>query len=361
MKATSHQPPATKIVGEIRTHAMATAPSLLAHLLPEFRSHRLNLASQQPMVLELQVQPRWTDLGWAPWLAFMGAWTGLITLLGLGAAKLHRTRQQTRQTEQVATTALHDLAVFDRRAELRRGISLEELGAGFAHELTQPLTAVVSYSQTALRLLESVQKTLPSRELEEIRRTLRANTQQALRAGALMQKLRTLVHSHAIHKQSLNLQTVLNEALRMEQARFTAAGVRMTTDLPTEPIHCLGDAMLLEQMTSNLLRNAVEALDNSTPGGERRVWLRLQAFQDGAHISVQDNGPGMSDERMAKAFHPFQSTKPGGLGMGLVICHTIAQAHGGEIGVHRLDGGGTSFIITLPCYTPVSPENPSTT
>lgn len=310
------------------------------------------------MALELQVHPRWSDLNWAPWLAFIGIWTGLITTLGLGAAKLHRTRQQTRRAEQLATTSLHDLAVSDRRAELRRGISLEELGAGFAHEPTQPLTAVVRDSQTALRLLESGQ-TPPATVLEEIRRTLRANAQQALRAGELMQKLRTLVHSHAIQKQGLVLQTAITEALRLEQPCIKAAGVPVTSDLPAGPIRCLGDAMLLEQMLTNLLRHAVEALD-SAPGDERQVWLRLTAFQEGARITVQDNGTGMGDERMSKAFHPFQSSKPGGLGMGLVICHTIAQAHGSDIEVHRPDGGGTCFTITLPRDTPVSPENPST-
>jgi two-component system, LuxR family, sensor kinase FixL len=341
---------AAAFIGGIGEAPEAASANALRVALPELQLQRATPSLHQPFELELLAQPAWSGFAWKPWSLWVGAWTALVFASLAGALAFARSQRLQRQARQQADLARQDLAAAERRAESSRAHSLDGLGSGIAHELSQPLAAVVGYSQAALRMLQS--EPAPSDELlERVRETLQANAQQALRAGELMQRLRTLVRRQTLQMQPLVVQDVVASALRLEQARIKEGAVAVDTRLPEAGVALLGDAMLLEQLLTNLLRNAVEALAR-TPLGQRRIAIELRVEADRCLLGVSDNGPGMSAEQVARAFHPFQSTKAAGVGIGLAVCAAIAQAHGGDIaaegGPQSACGGGARFVVTLP-------------
>jgi signal transduction histidine kinase len=335
--------------------AHGSAPLLLARLgglpsqaatwaLPELRLQRSMRSTRQPFDMELSARPQWQDFAPRWWLLWLAAWTALC---GAGQAirlVIQRAQRLRAHAQDQAVQARQDLAAAGRRAEVSRARNLDELGLGIAHELNQPLTAVVGYSQAALRLLGS--STAPSAaQLDQVREALLANTQQALRAGELMQRLRTLVRRQPVQFRALEMQAVLGNALRIEAERIESAGVRVETRAPQDGVTLFGDAMLLEQLLANLLRNALDALSAQA---QPRVDIQLAVIDGQCRLTVADNGCGMSAEQLARAFHPFQSTKPEGIGIGLVVCAAIVQAHGGDIGAESPADGGARFTVTLP-------------
>ncbi len=337
----------------------ATAQPAGAWEPPATRLRRALPSAHQPFELEMTAQARWQDFAWGGWALWFSAWTLLVlssstAMLALRGARRERERAQ---------LAEQDLLNTERRAEASRGRSLDELGSGIAHELNQPLTAIVGYSQAALRMLPSA-RTPSAEQLDALRETLQANAEQALRAGELMQRLRSLVRQQPVRMRTVVMQEVLADALRRERGRIERAGVAIERRLPASELVVIGDAMLLEQLIGNLLRNALEALQapDAQPSSARRISIELDADAQRCLLVVADNGPGLSDEQRKRAFHPFQSTKPGGIGIGLALCASIVRAHGGEIAVENAQGGGARFVVTLPLRPPATdrPEPPHT-
>lgn len=320
--------------------------------LPELRLQRALPSAYQPFDLDLVARPQWQDFAWSLWSSWLAAWTVLVCGGFAAALAIGHSQRLQRQAQRQAALVRQDLAVAEQRADALRARSLNELSSGIAHEINQPLTAVVGYSQAALRMLDS--SATPTRELlDRVRDTLQANAQQALRVGELMQRLRALVRKQPVLMQPLVMQEVVASALRLEQPRIAAAAVAIDTRLPQTSVALLGDAMLLEQLLTNLLRNAVEALA-AVPSAQRWIGIDLEVDDDvddhHCRLSVSDNGPGMSAEQLARAFHPFHSTKAEGVGIGLVVCAAIAQAHGGDIRAETPADGGARFIVTLPLH-----------
>jgi signal transduction histidine kinase len=313
--------------------------------LPMLQLQRDLPSRHQPFALALQARLLWRDFAWPLWSLWLAAWT-LLAAAGLAAAlALQRARTQRMQAQRQTALAHEDLAAAERRAEVSRQRSLDELGSGIAHELNQPLAAVVGYSQAALRLLDA--SSAPAAErIDALRDTLRANAEQALRAGELIHRLRALVRRRSLQMQVVCMQDVVAGALRLERARIEAAGVQIEQQLAAAPVEVRGDALLLEQLLTNLLRNAVEALTQVT--SHRHIAIALQADAAQCRLFISDNGPGLSADHMQRAFHPFQTTKDDGVGIGLVVCATIAQSHGGTIVAERREGGGARFVVTLP-------------
>jgi signal transduction histidine kinase len=341
---------ANQLIGQVQGSDTPQTDPWTVKVFPLLRLSRVNPSANQPMELEIRLQPQWNDMAWNSWGVFMTIWSLVVIVVTMWISSLQRSRQQ-------AGLVRKDLEAAERRAETNRKQSLGELGAGFAHELTQPLTAVVGYSQAGLRLLGTSHA--PSAQtLDEVRRTLQSNARQALRAGELLQKLRALVQANIVHRQTLVIQDVLANALRMEQPRMQTYGITTTVAAPQLPIYLEGDAMLLEQVLSNLLRNATDALQDHPPT-KRHVWIDLSRTDDQCQLAIRDDGPGMTDDQLARAFHPFQSTKPNGLGMGLVVCASIIQAHGGTMYADRAENGGACFTVALPLRHPSVSLSPS--
>jgi len=320
--------------------------------LPELALRRTLASQQQPFALELRARPAWHDFDWGSWLLWSAVWTVLVWGGGAGALALRRSHRVRWQAQQRMALAERDLAATQRRAEATRAHSLDELGSGIARELGQPLTAVVGYSQAALRMLDNPNPA--TREsLASLRATLRAAADQAARAGELVQRLRTLVRKQPMQVKAVTMQEVIASVCRLERGRLEGAGVVIDIRLPSEPIVLQADAMLLEQLFSNLLRNAVDAVV-PLPRGMRRVAIEAECNARFCRVTVCDSGPGLTAQERERAFQPFQSTKPGAIGIGLVECAAIAQAHHGDIAIDAASpplhaaGTGARLIVTLP-------------
>ena len=342
--------PAVALLGRIGEDETPAASNRWELRLPARHLQRAFPSSFQPFVLDLLARPHWSDFRWRLWLLWVITWSVLVLAALTGTLTLLRALRSRRLAQAQTELARHDLSQVQSRAEVLRERSLHELGSGIAHELNQPLAAVAAYSQAALRLLAG--PTPPSAAtLAQLRETLHANAQQALRAGELMQRLRNLVGKQPVQTHTVVMHDVVANAVRLEGSRIAAANVGVETLMPAGRVQIVGDFVLLEQMLTNLLRNAAEALA-SAACAPRRIVIELGVEASQCSLSVSDNGPGMSAEQLARAFQPFHSTKPGGLGIGLVVCATIVQAHGGEIVAQSASTGGARLVVTPPLPDP---------
>jgi len=351
-------PAAAALIGQLGPAADAAPPTggwLPA--LPPLRLHHAFPSTSQPFELKLEGRPRWEAFAWDMWSLWVVPWTALVVGLTIGAAVLRRSQRLRRQAQHRTELAERALATTELRAETSRARSLDQLGSGIAHELNQPLTAVVSYCQAALRIVQAPSG-LSADSHAMLQATLRSAAEQALRAGELIQRMRTLVRQQPVKMAQVLLQDLIASSCRLERAHLEAAEVELVTQLPQAPVVVQADTLLLEQVLGNLLRNAVEALA-ATPPEQRRIVLELTTDAGHALLRVRDNGPGIAPERRAKVFHPFQSSKPGGIGIGLVVCSAIVEAHGGTLALEDADpssshpaGAGACFVIRLPLPSP---------
>jgi signal transduction histidine kinase len=258
--------------------------------------------------------------------------------------RLFAVRVLRRERERGAQT-LRDLAQAEQRADAVRARSLDDLGAGIAHELNQPLAAVVAYNQAALRLGGAA-------ACPDLRTALQGSVEQSQRAAALIERLRSLVRRQPLQFRLLAMHEVVAAALRHEQAPLAQARITVRCKTPPSPLWVTGDALLLDQLLRNLLANAQHAFDGMDGAqGQCCIDITIEANGANCRTVVADNGPGIAATQRERLFHPFQSTKPGGLGLGLVVCASIAKAHGGSVALEASDtntNAGARFVLALP-------------
>jgi C4-dicarboxylate-specific signal transduction histidine kinase len=222
---------------------------------------------------------------------------------------------------------------------------LGELTASIAHEVSQPLTAIESNTEASLTWL---QHSPPN--LEEVRELSIQTAAEVQRAADIIHRIRSMALRAAPEHEEIEVNAIITEAmlfLRHElQRNEVKISLRLGADLP--PI--LADRVQLQQVIVNLAVNAVQAMahaDNNPR--EVRLTTAVTADRHNVTIEVVDSGPGISSEALPHLFESFFTTKSTGMGMGLPICRSIIEAHGGEISVGRRDGGrGACFIILLP-------------
>jgi two-component system sensor kinase FixL len=208
-----------------------------------------------------------------------------------------------------------------------------------AHELNQPLSAVTNYIRAGQMLAERG-------ESEKLRTTLARAGEQTARAGQIIQRLRAFVKKGETERRIEGVRETIEEAqmLALVDAGQSAASVaiKLEPGLPSALI----DKVQIQQVLLNLIRNAIEAMANSP----RREIVISAAPADGDMIEIQvaDSGPGLAPEVRERLFQPFTTTKPHGMGVGLSICRSIVEAHGGRLWAADNPGGGTLFCFTLP-------------
>jgi C4-dicarboxylate-specific signal transduction histidine kinase len=231
----------------------------------------------------------------------------------------------------------------DQLAHASRVSTLGEMASALAHELNQPLTAVLSNANATLRLHAGRRGMLPG-DLEE---TLRDIAQEAARAGEIIRRLRELIRKGTSHKASLDLSQAVRGVEALVRATALENDVNLALDLaPNLPL-CTGDVIQIQQVVLNLVRNGVEAM-RTLPKAERRMVVRTQRQPDGVAVSVEDAGPPVPADVLDRLFMPFYTTKENGLGMGLSISRSIIQAHGGTIDVRPGAARGLIARFTLP-------------
>jgi two-component system, LuxR family, sensor kinase FixL len=233
---------------------------------------------------------------------------------------------------------LHELQ--DGLLHVSRVRSMGQMAAALAHELNQPLTATANYVRAALRLLAT-----PQPNLEHIRQAMNHAVEQTLRSGEIIRRMRTFVTRGEVARQAENIAQLIEEASALALIGAKERGVKvlisMDPNLPAVSV----DRVQIQQVLLNLIRNALEAMDNC-PVRELAITASVQ--DDHVLVNVADSGSGISPEVAARLFQPFVTTKTEGMGIGLSVCRTIIEAHGGVLWMGPNSGGGCAFRFTLP-------------
>ncbi|PBB67292.1 PAS domain-containing sensor histidine kinase [Mesorhizobium sp. WSM4312] len=224
---------------------------------------------------------------------------------------------------------------------MARFTALGEMASTLAHEINQPLTAITNYLKGSRRLLEnSKEENAPM-----LRDAVDKAAEQALRAGNVIRHLRDFVARGESERQVERLPTLIEEASSLALVGAREINVLVSYKLDRAAELVLTDRIQIQQVLLNLMRNAVEAMQGSP---RRELTVTTVARDDGmAEVSVIDTGPGLAPEVSAQLFQPFVTTKKHGMGVGLSICRTIVESHGGHIWAEAMPTGGTAFRFTL--------------
>jgi C4-dicarboxylate-specific signal transduction histidine kinase len=243
---------------------------------------------------------------------------------------------QQRQAEKEATDQRRQLT------HLTRVASLSDFSSAIAHELNQPLTAILANAQAALRFL---QRDPPN--VGEIRAILDEIADADKRAGLLIHHLRLLMKKGDEEYLPVDMNHLVQDVLDFIRGEFLLRGVEVKTTLERVLPQVLGDRVQLQQLLLNLVCNACDAMQGRA---ERRLLTVStgQTAEGSVQLTVSDTGPGIAPDRIERVFEPFYTTKDSGLGMGLAICRRIAGAHGGVLSAHSRPGEGATFRLVVP-------------
>ncbi|QNA90366.1 PAS domain S-box protein [Massilia sp. Dwa41.01b] len=224
--------------------------------------------------------------------------------------------------------------------------TMGEISSMLAHELNQPLAAISSYTAGALNVLERADSGVPV-EPNLLRRALEQARQQAQRAGQIIKSVHEFVKKSEPQREQVEIKSVIDGVRALVELQARKSYVALQVHLPPQLPPVLADRLMLEQVLLNLTRNGIEAMAEVAP--ERRI-LRIAAAADPSQVSVSviDHGHGIAPDVAERLFSPFFSTKAEGMGMGLSICRTAIEFHGGTLTHAPNPGGGTVFTFSLP-------------
>jgi two-component system sensor kinase FixL len=220
-----------------------------------------------------------------------------------------------------------------------------QMAATLAHELNQPLTATTNYLRACQRLLDAP----GGPDLDRVRQAVALAAEQTLRSGQIIRRLRDFVARGETERRPESAVKLAEEASALALVGVKERGIHVQMRLDPEAPWVLADRVQIQQVLLNLIRNALEAMRDG-PRRELVIAVAPTPAEGGAAalFSVADTGTGLAPQVAAQIFQPFVSTKTHGLGMGLSICRTIVEAHGGRIWAEPNPGGGTIFRFTLP-------------
>jgi PAS domain S-box-containing protein len=228
-------------------------------------------------------------------------------------------------------------------AHVARISIMGELAASLAHELNQPLTAILSNAQAALRFMQAKPP-----DLEEVREILKEIVEDNNRASEVIRRMRALVKKEEIEFLAVDLESVIDEVMTLIHSDAVLHNVQLSFKHSSELPRARGDRVQLQQVILNLLLNAFDAVKDC-PAHDRQVVVR--AKREGAgmlKVMVRDRGTGLIDGTLDKIFQPFYTTRRDGLGMGLAICRSIIEAHGGRLWAENNLDRGATFCFTVP-------------
>ena len=239
-----------------------------------------------------------------------------------------------------------ELALQNAQADLIRAARLTTMGellASIAHEINQPLAAVVTSGDACLRWLDRDQP-----DIAAARNAVSRAVREAHRVGDVIRSLRTLAQKAGPQLTPLDIRHAIEDVLVLTRGEMQQHGVVLHTDLSARAQPVLGDKVQLQQVLLNLVMNGIQAMATS-PDRRRELTISIaRARQDYAEITVEDTGPGLDPAIAKRIFDPFFTTKPDGLGMGLSICRSIIEAHGGQLWASSRAPHGTEFHFTIP-------------
>jgi signal transduction histidine kinase len=289
---------------------------------------RKPLASDsQPFVVVASRQVAWSELPWAKTLLFLLATAGLIAA---AAGFLHQRRERARAQEWL------------RLGKVSRLNTLGELAAGMAHELNQPLTAVLANTQAAARLL----KESPP-EIDTAQHAMQRASEQARRASDVLTRLRRTVERTDADAQ--NIVVNLNEAVRatLYLLEPQCKVLKVSTEIEAAgTVHVLADPVALEQVIHNLATNALHALEHSQ-AMPKQMRFTIEPIAERVELRVRDNGTGIPSDALPRLFEPFFTLRADGLGLGLSVCESLLHSMNGSIRAQNVAPHGAEFTISL--------------
>jgi len=286
-------------------------------------------AESQPFELVVARGVGWAEL---PWL-WMVAWAAAAALLLAGAAAWLRQRTQRQRAEELL-----------RLGQVARLNTLGELAAGMAHELNQPLTAVLANTQAAVRVLGEEPPDLPT-----ARYAMQQAVDQARRAAEVVARLRRTVERPALDQplQAVELQDAVRNALYLLEPEFARRGVRPQLESDGQPVVVRAEPVAVAQIIHNLLMNGLQALEQ-VPEASRALLVKLASGAGEGVLTVVDNGPGIPPDVLPRIFEPFFTTRENGLGLGLSLCESLTDGMGGQLEAGLATPHGAVFRLHLP-------------
>lgn len=230
-------------------------------------------------------------------------------------------------------------------AHVNRYTMAGELTASIAHELNQPLGAILTNAESAALMLRS-----PNPDLNELNEIIEDIRRDDARASEVIVHLRSLLKKAPFEEKELDLNDVLQETVTFLAPLATARKVELEAAPHLALLPIKGDRIQLQQVITNLIVNAMDAVTGSA-GSVRKVEIEAARAGNRAEVSIKDHGPGIPSDQVKRVFEPFFTTKTEGMGMGLAIARTIVEAHGGRISAENQPGGGAHLRISLPMST----------
>jgi C4-dicarboxylate-specific signal transduction histidine kinase len=230
-------------------------------------------------------------------------------------------------------------------ARVTRVTMLGELTASIAHEVNQPLAAVIANAEACLRWLDR-----ETPDLAAARRSVEWAISDASRASDVVRGVRALANKTDMERVPLDVNDIVREVIALVRRELVSHSISLRTELAPDPPMILGDRVQLQQVMINLVMNGIEAME---PVTDRPRELVIRSGQDDAQrirVSVTDCGAGISHEDADRLFKAFFTTKSAGMGIGLSICRSIVEAHGGRISASRNRGAGATFQFVLPFH-----------
>jgi C4-dicarboxylate-specific signal transduction histidine kinase len=237
-------------------------------------------------------------------------------------------------------------------AHTARLSTMGEMTTEIAHELNQPLSAIMTFSDAGLNIIKSQRP-----DMEPLLSALNGIAHQAQRAGDIIKGLRSFIGKQETHATTTDINSLIHSVLKLIEVEARSHNIYLEYHLDEKLPYTILEKILIEQVILNLVRNAIEALSDIQ---NRKRILSISSKinrENMIEVTIEDSGPGISKKDPGKIFEAFYTTKPNGMGMGLAICRKIIEAHGGSITVQNNIPYGTRFSFTLPAYRNSVKEN----
>ncbi len=232
----------------------------------------------------------------------------------------------------------------DQLAHVTRLGLMGEMASGIAHEVNQPLSAISSYTQVSLNLIDTEKP-----DLLKLTKILSKTQKQALRAGRIIHNMREFLKSHAKQRSTTDINALIRDAVGLCIAELRQNNIMLTLELENNLPPVFVDQIQIEQVIINLIRNSIDVLQNLPAAQQHQLTIHSQLTPNNSiQVRVKDNGTGLDADQQQKILTPFYTTKTNGMGMGLSISRSLIEAHEGTLHFNSIPGKGTTFYFTLP-------------
>ncbi|MBL8859765.1 MAG: GHKL domain-containing protein [Planctomycetes bacterium] len=300
--------------------------------------------SAVPVLVSLDIAPSWweTNLFWGAVVFAAIAVLYVLDRVRIGVIR-RRARTLLEATEGRARAEERESRLRDDLAHVGRVATAGELATSLAHEVNQPLAAIVTNAQAGRRYLAKENLDRPNMEA-----VLREIAEQGQRASDIIQRLREFLRKHRSDRRLIDLNQVVRDTLPLVRRELHDHRVEVRLDLDDREVRIDADPIQIQQIVVNLVHNACEAMSRNED--LRRVELHTSCDAQTATLEIRDTGPGLAPEVVGRVFMPYVTTKATGMGLGLAICRSIVEAHGGRIHAVNSPGGGVVFRMDLPAH-----------